>query len=212
MFVTDDPNEGRWFLGDDIAPTPAELRSRVSDSVMEIAEDLGLTLDDMMHRRSSESVEARTRMAVAANEYLSPFMSGVDIAAFLGIPRSTFTSLLQRWERENKETTMSYIKVDDEYTARAAKREVTPVDDAASYYPVFFVDGQRYPNTLIRFADKNDAIKYAEAKFMAWTMADDWEVCHSDDEPRYHYDKGTGFLGLIKQQGGSSCVSYSRTK
>lgn len=107
---------------------------------------------------------------------------------------------------------MSYIKVDDEYVARAAKRAVTSVSDAVSYYPVFFVDGQRYPNTLIRFADKADAIKYAEAKFMAWTMADDWEVCHSDDEPRYHYDKETGFLGLIDQQGGSSCVSYSRTK
>ena len=212
MFVTDDPNDGRWFLGDDIAPTPAELRSRVSDSVMEIAKDLGLTLDDMLHSKRPAAIEGRTRMVVVANEYLLPFMSGVDIAAFLGIPRSTLTSLLQRWERENKETTMSYIKVDDEYVARAAKRAVTSVSDAVSYYPVFFVDGQRYPNTLIRFADKADAIKYAEAKFMAWTMADDWEVCHSDDEPRYHYDKETGFLGLIDQQGGSSCVSYSRTK
>ena len=132
MFVTDDPNDGRWFLGDDIAPTPAELRSRVSDSVMEIAKDLGLTLDDMLHSKRPADIEGRTRMVAVANEYLLPFMSGVDIAAFLGIPRSTLTSLLQRWERENKETTMSYIKVDDEYVARAAKRAVTSVSDAVS--------------------------------------------------------------------------------
>ena len=91
MFVTDDPNDGRWFLGDDIAPTPAELRSRVSDSVMEIAKDLGLTLDDMLHSKRPAAIEGRTRMVAVANEYLLPFMSGVDIAAFLGIPRSTLT-------------------------------------------------------------------------------------------------------------------------
>lgn len=212
MFVTNDPNDGPWFLGDDIIPSPAALRNRVRRLIKEMASDLNLTVDQFVFDRDEVALDARARAVVIATEYLIPFMSAVDIAKFLGIPRSTLTTTLDRWKRQNKETTMSYYKVSDDYAATAAKKVVTPVTDAVSYYPVFFVDGQRYPNTLIRFADKDDAVKYADAKFMSWTMADDWEVCHSDDKPRYYYDKETGFLSLINKKEGSICASYSRIK
>lgn len=208
MFVTDDPKSGRWFLGDDPPPTPAELRSRVRDLIKEVAEGLDLTLSEFVYDKSAAAVDSRARVAVIADEYLRPYLSTVDIAVFLGIPRATFVFAKRRWESQHKETTVGFhkIKVSDEYMSRCAKKVVTPVTNARSYYPVFFVEGSRYPNTLIRFADIDDAKKYAEAKFTAWTMADDWEVCHSDDEPRYHYNLETGFLGLIDEQGGSPCV------
>lgn len=103
MLVTDNPHEGRWFLGDVPSPPPVELRARVRTLAREIAEDLDLTVDEFMFRKYPECVEARSRLCVIASELLSPYMSSVDIAAFLGVPRTSFVYRIRTWKAKYAE-------------------------------------------------------------------------------------------------------------
>jgi hypothetical protein len=136
VFVTDDPTSDRWFLGDDPPPSPADLRKRVQEFECAIIKRYGLTVSDYRKSGTPDAKEARMLVAGVANELLIPFMSGVDIAKFLGIPRSSLTvrvHLFKLWTRKEAHPADHIHESDD--THRELHRVRKPRRSAASSSP-----------------------------------------------------------------------------
>ncbi len=84
--------------------TPCQEKQIVRAMIVEMLQDMGLTWSDLHSKaRCPELVEARSRAAVIAFEYLRPWMSEARIVDWYGGARSTFKSCRVRWNTLNGE-------------------------------------------------------------------------------------------------------------
>ena len=83
--------------------SPAERKRMVREVFLEVLKELDVNESDFFNIRTQPARIARHRMAVIARELLCDFMSDVEIAEFIGIPRSTYITGMKLWVEENGE-------------------------------------------------------------------------------------------------------------
>ena len=75
-----------------------ETREKVRIEMCGVLDDLGVSLSEFVSRdKPANVVEARRRCSVIAHELLCDHLDSGEIAAIVGIPRSTYESGRRSW-------------------------------------------------------------------------------------------------------------------